>query len=298
MREIQYEIDERHDGMQVGAFLRGKGYSRAVITGLKKGERLKLNGSHIRTIDSVKAGDIMTVAFDDRSETFPNPDLKAEIVYDDDDIVVFDKPAGMPVHTSIWHGKDTLANLFAALYPESYFHSVWRLDKDTSGLVAVAKNKLAASVLMTTGEERPEKVYYAVTSRGFADVCGMEGEIIAPIAKEKENYMRRIVCDDGEYAHTKYRVIKCSENYCLSEITLVTGRTHQIRVHYAYKGFPLIGDKLYGGDTSVLNRQALHCGKLCFHQPVTGETISLVSPLPEDIASIFDEIIVENDTLT
>lgn len=289
MREITYEIDELRDGMQVGAFLRGRGFSRAVLTQLKKGDRLKLNGSHIRTVDKVRTGDVITVVFDDCSETFANPDLKAGILYDDPDIVVFDKPAGMPVHTSVWHGRDTLANLFAALYPDSFFHSVGRLDKDTSGLVAVAKNKLAASVLMTTGEKRPEKVYYAVTSRDLADVCGMEGEIIAPIAKEKENYMRRIVCEDGEYAHTKYHVIKRTERYCLCEITLVTGRTHQIRVHFAYKGFPLIGDILYGGDASVLKRQALHCGKLFFRQPVTGVDISLSSPLPEDMASLFTD---------
>ena len=286
MREIKYEIDERHNGMQVGAFLRGRGFSRAVLTCLKQGDRLKLNGSHIRTVDTIKTGDVVTVALDDRSETFPNPSLKAGIVYDDDDIVVFDKPANMPVHTSIWHGKDTLANLFAALYPDSFFHAVGRLDKDTSGLVTVAKNKVAACVLMTTGKNRPEKVYYAVTSSDFVNVCGMEGEIIAPIAKENDNYMRRIVCEQGEYAHTKYRVVRCTEKYCLSEITLVTGRTHQIRVHYAYKGFPLIGDELYGGDTSVLKRQALHCGKLFIRQPVTGEEIKLESPLPEDMATL------------
>ena len=289
MREITYEIDERHDGMQVGAFLRGRGFSRAVLTRLKQGDRLKCNGSHIRTVDTVKTGDVVSVAFDDRSETFPNPDLKADVVYDDDDIVVFDKPANMPVHTSIWHGKDTLANLFAALYPDSYFHSVGRLDKDTSGLVTIAKNKIAACVLMTTGDKRPEKVYYAVTDRGFADSCGTEGEIIAPVAREKDDYMRRTVREDGEYAHTKYRVIRSTGKYCLSEISLVTGRTHQIRVHFAYMGFPLIGDELYGGDTSVLKRQALHCGKLFLRQPVTGAEISLSSPLPEDMESLFDE---------
>ncbi|MBR5089127.1 MAG: RluA family pseudouridine synthase, partial [Ruminiclostridium sp.] len=92
----------------------------------------------------------------------------------------------------------------------------------------------------------------------------------------------------GEYAHTKYRVIAHSDKFCLHEIKLVTGRTHQIRVHYAYKGFPLIGDELYGGDTTILKRQALHCGKLVFRQPVTGDIISLVSPLPADIMSLFD----------
>lgn len=289
MREIRYEIDEKHDGMQVGGFLRGRGYSRAVLTGLKNRDGLKLNGSHIRTVDPVRTGDILTVCFSEVSEAAPNPCLKADIVYDDEDIVVFDKPADMPVHTSIWHGHDTLANLFAALYPDSYYHSVGRLDKNTSGLIAAAKNKLAASILMTEGCERPKKVYYAVTSSDIMKEFGDCGEIIAPIARDKENVGRRVVRDDGEYAHTRFRTVAHNKRYCLHEVTLFTGRTHQIRVHFAYVGYPLIGDPLYGGDMSVLKRQALHCGKLSLRHPITGALIELSSSLPDDISALFDK---------
>ena len=289
MRVIEYEIDGRHDGMQAGRFLQGKGYSRAVLTSLKHSDGLKLNGVHVRTIDPVRTGDIITVCFKDASEAYPNASLNADVLYDDDDVAVFDKPAGMPVHSSIWHGKDTLENLFAALYPECFFHAVGRLDKDTSGVVAAAKNKYAASVLMSGEGRKPGKLYYAVTDIGFADAYGKEGEIIAPIAREREDHLRRVVREDGEYAHTKYRIIACSDKYCLHEISLVTGRTHQIRVHYSYKGFPLIGDELYGGDTTILKRQALHCGRLEFRQPVTNEDICIRSELPKDILSLFND---------
>ena len=289
MRTIVYDIDEAHNGMTVERFLKGKDYSRAVLTHLKQNDGLHLNGMHIRTIDRITAGDILTVIFKDVSGASPNASLKADIVYDDEDIVVFDKPSDMPVHTSIWHGRDTLANLFSALYPDSYFHSVGRLDKDTSGLIAVAKNKLVSSLLMTGDKYSPRKVYYAVTDSGIIDEYGESGEIIAPIARDKENVIKRTVREDGEYAHTGFRIIRRNERYCLHEITLFTGRTHQIRVHFSYIGHPLIGDKLYGGDTSILKRQALHCGKLSLTNPVTGAVIDLVSALPADIMTLFDK---------
>ena len=290
MRTIQYEIGEDQDGMQVERVLKGKGYSRALLTSLKKNDGLKLNGGHIRTIDRVKCGDVITVIMKDVSGAAPNASLNARIVYDDEDIVIFDKPADMPVHTSIWHGHDTLANLFSALYPDDFCHTIGRLDKNTSGLIAVAKNKLAASLLMSElAEHAPEKLYYAVTSSSIVREFGECGEIIAPIARDRENVIKRAVRDDGEYAHTKFRVLKYDKNYCLLEVRILTGRTHQIRVHLSYLGYPLIGDKLYGGDTRFLKRQALHCGELTMVQPITGEKISFSSPLPEDISALFDK---------
>ncbi len=288
MRTIRYEIDPAHDGMQVGGFLRGKGYSRALLTMLKNEDGLALNGAHIRTVDTIKSGDIITVTLKDVSGAVPNASLNAYIAYDDDDVVVFDKPPGMPVHTSHGHNDDTLENLFAALYPEQGFHAVSRLDKNTSGLIAAAKNKYAASRLMSDERCRPHKVYYAVTAIDAVEKIGESGEITAPIARESDSVIKRTVRDDGEYARTVFNAVKKNDKYCLYEIILATGRTHQIRVHFSYRGCPLIGDDLYGGDTSVLRRQALHCGSLLFVQPVTGEKISLNSELPPDISALFD----------
>ena len=231
----------------------------------------------------------MTAVFDERSESEPNPFLEAKTVYDDEDIAVFDKPAGMPVHTSYMHYNDTLENLFAARYPDCRFHAVSRLDRNTSGLIIAAKHKFAAARLMSDTAYHPEKLYYAVTGKGFTEKFGMSGEIKAPIARENESMIKRVVREDGLYAHTRFRVIRVDGDICLSEVSLVTGRTHQIRVHFAYAGFPLLGDDLYGGDTSRISRQALHCGGIAFRHPVTGEPVSLVSPLPDDISALFDK---------
>ena len=298
MRTIEYEIDRTHDGMQVGGFLRGKGYSRALLTMLKNEDGLALNGSHIRTVDTIKSGDVITVTIKDVSGAVPNASLNAYIAYDDDDVVVFDKPSGMPVHTSYGHNDDTLENLFAALYPEHGFHAVSRLDRNTSGLITVAKNKYAASRLMSDERYRPKKVYYAVTGIEAVSSLGESGEITAPIARESDSVIKRTVRDDGEYARTIFKAVKKNDRYCLYEVTLATGRTHQIRVHFAYCGFPLIGDELYGGDTSMMRRHALHCGSLSFIQPVKGDTISLRSDIPSDISALFDNEITKYGFIT
>ncbi len=290
MRKIEYTIDEQHDGVQVGKFLKGQGFSRAVITELKYNDGLFLNGSHIRTVDPLRAGDVLTVRMCDYSVTVPNPGLSAPVMYDDADIVIFDKPYDMPSHQSIGHYRDTLANLFAAMYPDLTFRSVSRLDKNTSGLVMIAKNKLTASKLMSCPEYRPEKMYYAVTAGGFAGKYGDKGEIIAPIAREEDNYIKRTVREDGVYAHTNYRVTESSDRFTLLEISLVTGRTHQIRVHFSHLGFPLYGDKMYGGDTRLIGRQALHCGYIRFRHPMSDEMVVVRSELPEDIKALLDEL--------
>ncbi|MBP5605421.1 MAG: RluA family pseudouridine synthase [Ruminiclostridium sp.] len=287
MRTIRYQADDRQSGMQGGRFLRGAGYSGAVISLLKRNNGLHLNGEHIRTIDTINSGDILTVTFSEESDTLPNPGLHADIVYDDEDLVVFDKPCGMPVHTSAGHNDDTLANLFAAVYPDSYFHAVSRLDRNTSGLIVIAKNKFAASRLMSDENCRPQKIYFAVVGSGIAGQYGESGEISAPIGRENDGFIKRAVRADGEYARTLFRIVYTNVSYSLLEIKLYTGRTHQIRVHFSYIGFPLIGDDLYGGDTSVIHRQALHCGKLSLIHPVTGKKMSFVSTFPDDISVLF-----------
>ncbi len=287
MRTIRYQADDRQSGMKVGRFLCSKGYSGAVISLLKRNNGLHLNGDHIRTIDTINSGDILTVTFSEVSDTLPNNNLHADIIYDDEDIVVFDKPCGMPVHTSAGHDDDTLANLFAALYPDSYFHAVSRLDRNTSGLIIIAKNKFAASRLMSDERFRPQKIYLAAVGSRIAGLYCGSGEISAPIGRENDGIIKRTVRADGESARTVFRVVYTSGSYSLLEIKLYTGRTHQIRVHFSYIGFPLIGDDLYGGDTSVLHRQALHCGKLSFIHPVSEKKMSFVSTVPDDISALF-----------
>ena len=287
MRTVDFYIDEQHDGRRMSEILKNRGLSHGVISELKHGHGVLLNGVPVTAGASVHTGDAVTLIFGGEANAVPNDKLHAQVIYDDEDVVVFDKPAGMPVHPTKWHYTDTLANLYCALYPGLTFRAVSRLDKDTSGLVAVAKNHLAASRLMSDDRYRPEKLYYAVTDRGLLDSRGAVGEIIAPIAKEKEGKYRRIISEEGLFAHTEYRMIRANDRICMAEVKLHTGRTHQIRVHFAYLGFPLLGDVMYGGSTERIRRQALHCGCMTFISPVSGKPVSLTSPLPDDMSRLF-----------
>lgn len=183
------------------------------------------------------------------------------------------------MHPSVRHRNDTLGNLFAYLYPDLTFRPVNRLDKDTSGLCIVAKNPYVANLI----QGNCKKVYFAAVH----GIIKGNGVINAPIAREKESIIVRCVRDDGQYAVTYYKNIKSNEKYTLLEINLETGRTHQIRVHFAYIGNPLAGDDLYGGKRDDISRQALHCGKISFCLPETDENITVSSELPYDINSLF-----------
>ena len=208
------------------------------------------------------------------------------VLYEDADVVVFDKPPGMPVHPSHRHREDTLANLFAARYGEKgvgcSFHPINRLDKDTSGLCVVAKHPVAAAALSGA----VDKVYYAV-AEGI--VSPPEGIINLPIARAEESIILRKVDPAGQTAATRYRTLRTGNRHTLLEIRLETGRTHQIRVHFSHLGFPLAGDILYGGCMEFVRRQALHCGVVQFRQPLTEKPVLVQAPFPPDLLHILNE---------
>ncbi len=240
---------------------------------------MTVNGAPEKTIYIIKEGDLISVNLpSDSTEIEPNDKLNVPIVYEDGNIVVFNKPWDMPVHPSIKHRTDTLANFFSHLYPDTTFRCLNRLDRDTSGLCICAKDSFTANAL----SNKVEKTY-------FAAVCGevlQKGTVDAPIAREQESIITRCVREDGQHAVTHYKPIKYSAKHTLLEIQLETGRTHQIRVHMAHIGHSLAGDSLYGNDES-LARQALHCGKLKFVHPITKENVEIDIPLAEDIDSLF-----------
>ncbi|WP_242836302.1 RluA family pseudouridine synthase [Ruminococcus flavefaciens] len=227
----------------------------------------------------VEKGDVIVLALEDDSFLEPNGSLNVPIAFENDSLVVFDKPGGMPVHPSIKHQGDTLGNYFAHLYPQLTFRAVNRLDRDTSGLCIIAKDALAAKLLQGSCE----KVYYAAVQGLIPD----SGTIDAPIARERESIIVRCVREDGQRAVTHYKRLLCSDKYSLAEVHLETGRTHQIRVHFAHIGAPLAGDDLYGGLRDDITRQALHCGSLSFSDPLTGRLITVSSELPGDIKALF-----------
>lgn len=283
-----YNITEENEGQEIASFLKKLGYSRSIITSLKHGERLLLNGKKARTVDVMNSGDILSVTVEDETEIVPNSSLFVTVRYEDEDIVVFDKPYDMAVHPSLRHYDDTLANYFAYRYPDTTFRSISRLDRNTSGLVMVAKNKLAAAILSGNPKMRPKKLYYAVVKGDISEEYGCCGEIIAPIARESDSIITRKVSPEGKYAHTVFKVIKSSEKMSFLEISLVTGRTHQIRVHFSHIGYPLMGDDLYGGRRELISRHALHCGEMNFIHPITKEKITVASEIPEDMKILTD----------
>ena len=279
MREISYTVPAEFDGVQAQVFLKSRGISRRVLTALKRSGGLTCGGGTLRTVDAVHAGEVITLRLDGgETSVAANPELSADIVYEDEDVVVFNKPPFMPVHPSQRHHDDTLANLFAARYPGLPFRPINRLDRNTSGLCVCAKNQFAAAALSGS----ISKVYYAIT-----DGTPPGDTVDAPIGRLGDSVIERCVTPDGKPAVTHFRKI-AGERRALLRITLETGRTHQIRVHMAHIGFPLCGDDMYGGDCTAISRQALHCGEVEFTLPVSGERITISAPLPDDMAAILD----------
>ncbi len=258
--------------------------SKKLITRLKRQENgITCEGVLIRTIDNVMPGKtvVLHMDMDDEKSLEPNPDLNVHIAYEDDGVVVFDKPQMMPVHPSINHYTDTLGNFFAHLYPGITFRPVNRLDRNTSGLCVVAKNQHTAYKL----QKNIQKVYYAI-------VCGniskSFGKIDLPIARERESMIKRCISEYGQTAVTNYTVISSFEKYTYVRIILETGRTHQIRVHFSHIGHPLAGDDLYGGLCDDISQHALHCGEILFPDSA-GNMIHLKSDLNADMKFIIDK---------
>lgn len=279
MREVTLNVPESFEGAQAQDYLKTLGFSRRAIIKLKQNGGLTRNGEILRMVDVIHAGERILVQLSEENSDelpLPNPELHAPIVYEDEDAVVFNKPPYMPVHPSIRHYNDTLANLFAAQFPGLPFRPINRLDRNTSGLCVCAKNRFAASLL----SESLDKVYFAVTAG-----TPPGDRIDQPIGRADDSIIKRCVTPTGKPAVTNFTVIGGNDRRLL-RVTLETGRTHQIRVHFSYLGFPLCGDEMYGGDCSRIQRQALHCGEVSFVQPVSHEMIKLTAPLPKDMAAL------------
>lgn len=291
MREIHYLISSEDAGMAVEPFLKKKqGYSSRTIVKLKHyTEGIRINGSHARTIDLLQEGDDLCITFWDHDNNLDNyirSNTQVEICYEDEDVMVYNKPPFMPCHQSCGHAADTLANVFAAhcdrLGQMLMYRPLNRLDRDTTGAVLIAKTRFAAASI--TGGFY--KQYQAIA-------CGVpeprNGRIDLPIRREKEEEMRRIVADDGQPSVTNYQVVADNGEYSLVNFTLETGRTHQIRVHMSHLGYPLLGDPMYGQVSERINRQALHCSQIAFEHPVTRQWIRVSCPLPEDMSRLCQE---------
>ncbi|MEM1483273.1 RluA family pseudouridine synthase [Oscillospiraceae bacterium PP1C4] len=288
MRKINYTVPPEYDGRKVLHFLRGgAGCSYTLVRSLKVFEDgILLNGVRTRTIDHVHAGDTVTITLHDHPKDAQQCDTLVEVLYEDEDIIVYNKPPAMACHQAKQHQQGTLANVFAQHCAQQgtalTCRILNRMDRDTSGAVLIAKNAFAAAAL--TGQVH--KLYLAIVS-GAPDPA--DGMIDAPIGQPDRCDPRRAVMEGGQRALTEYRTVASCTNYSAVYCTLPTGRTHQIRVHMSHAGCPLLGDALYGGEQDLIQRQALHCMEVSFSHPVSGEKMTITATVPQDMQKLLEQ---------
>ena len=241
--------------------------------------------------DTLKTGDTLTICIqeNDCSEKIPPVFLPLNIVYEDEDIIVINKPAGMPIHPSMNNYTNSMANALAWYYQQQnkpfIFRCSNRLDRDTSGLTVVAKHLVSGNILSCMVRDHKIDREYLALVRGH--VTPPSGTIHAPLARKGGTIIERIVdFEHGEIAVTHYHTLSEKNGHSLVSLHLETGRTHQIRVHMKHLGFPLIGDYLYNPDMEYMTRQALHSHKLTFKHPITGEPMCFTAPLPDDMLRV------------
>ena len=292
-RIFEYQITAAEEGRKIGDFLREKGYSRHLLRQLKETEDgLLRNAQPTFTTVALKAGDRIRVRLLEKAEgseaIMPAP-LPFEIVYEDEDLLVVNKPADMPIHPSFQNHGNTLADALTwhyQQYREDFvYRCINRLDRDTTGLLIVAKHLLSASILSDmVGKREIHREYLAIVK----GIPPENGTISAPIGRKKGSaILREVNFETGEPAVTHFARLEIRNGLSLVSLKLETGRTHQIRVHMSYIGCPLIGDYLYYPECSRISRQALHSHRLSFLHPITGKALSFTAPLPEDMEKAF-----------
>lgn len=285
-----YIVDKENDGIKLGVYLRNRlMMSRNGLVKVKKSGTLKVNGCKAHTDVIIKTGDKVEFEFPDRNSGNLLPEfIPLDIVFEDDYFIVINKEAGIPTHPSGCHYMGTLANGLMYHWMEKgkniTIRPVNRLDKNTSGLVIFAKSSHVQQLMSRQDfKSNSVKKYLAVVQGVFeAD----SGTIDAPIARERLHSMRRVVRNDGAEAVTHYKVIERYEDYSLLEIMPETGRTHQIRVHMAQLGHPLLGDELYGGSQEKIKRHALHAYRIEMLHPIENRMLDFSAELPSDMKKL------------
>lgn len=294
-RNIDYIIDEDSAGLRVEQFLRRKRYSGQNLSEIKRMPKsILVNGVHYCMRQELSKGDHLQVRICEtqNSEKIPPTKLPLDIIYEDEDLLVLNKPAGMPIHPSLNNYTNSMANALAYYFQSQgkpfIFRCCNRLDRDTSGLTIVSKHLVSGSILSDMTKYREVHREYLAIARG--SVTPSEGTIQAPLGRKEGTIIERTVdWEHGEDAVTHYKVVKEANGHSLVSLRLETGRTHQIRIHMKYLGYPLIGDYLYNPDMEYMTRQALHSHHMEFTHPITGEHMSFTAPLPEDMARVMQE---------
>lgn len=295
MRRLEFIIPPEYNEKTVYAFLKGKiRISLGLLRSLKRVENgIELNGEHIRTVDIVHIGDTLSITIpddevcadgDDGREIVAHSD--PDVIYEDEDILIVNKPAMLPIHESHNHQGDTLQNVVGAYLRKkgksASFRAIGRLDKGTSGLVVCALNRYCAARL----SGNIEKEYLAIATGEYRE----SGTIDVPIYRPDPMKTYRTCDERGDRAVTHYTPEKTGGGLSLLRIKLETGRTHQIRVHFSHLGTPLVGDTMYGTPDERICHQSLHCAKIKLFHPLTAQELICEAPMPEVMQLIADTI--------
>jgi 23S rRNA pseudouridine1911/1915/1917 synthase len=265
--------------------------SERFIRKLKLNDKITCNSTHLKINDTVETGNIVTIdlTFEEESENIDSVNMPLDILYEDEWLIVINKPANMVVHPSVLHRTDSLANV-VKYYLENKnekikMRFVNRLDRDTTGIVIFAKSEyIQESLAMQMQDGTLIKEYRTIVE----GILEGSGTIDKPIKRQEGSIMLRIVAEDGERAVTHYEVLQNMKDMSWAKVILETGRTHQIRVHMKEIGHPLVGDDLYGNKSELIDRQALHAYRMAFVHPVTSEQMEFIAEIPEDMVNIMN----------
>lgn len=290
-----YTVTSENDGKRVAELLRSQfTFSHRFRTRMKFDKLVDLNGTPVPGHTVTHTGDVISIRLPEEKSDFTPEDIPVDILYEDEDLLLVNKQPGITVHPTKGHPCHTLANGIQKYMEDSHqsfkIRFANRIDMDTTGIVIVAKNSNAQNGIST------QMRAHTVGKEYTALVCGVIPEdkdhfvIDLPVGRPEGDSIHRAVLPDGKPAVTEVYVLERFREYTLIRVVLHTGRTHQIRVHMAHIGYPLAGDPLYGGNTDVLNRQALHSTRIIFKHPITGEQIDISAPLPEDMKELIEKI--------
>ena len=291
--KLNWIIDESSAGLPIKEFLKQEEISRIALTDIKfRGGFILVNKEEVNVRYKLIEGDSLSVIFPAEipSEGVMAENIPLTILYEDEFLLVVNKPAMMNTIPSREHPNGSLANALVGYYKrvgiQATSHIVTRLDRDTSGIVLIAKHRHVHHLFSKMQQNGLVKRTYEAFAGGL--LAADNGTIIEPIGRKQDSIIEREVRADGQYACTHYKVIKSYSTFTHLELRLETGRTHQIRVHMSFLGHPLLGDDLYGGDTSLIKRQALHCKKIQFLHPFYKKEMSFSALPPEDMNSILE----------
>lgn len=296
MSKFVFKVEEKDSGRSIKDILRNElGFSKRLRAKLKNEPQLvRLNGVEAQSWIPLKTGDQVTIDFPHESSNFVAENIPLDIIYEDDDLLMLNKQAGIVCHPTKGHPGHTISNglqhYIDTNNKEFKIRFINRLDMDTSGVLAIAKNSHSQdSVVKQMQKNRVEKKYLAVVKGIIKDDFGT---IDQPIGQPDPLLVQRGVVEDGDESTTHFKVIaRYPKGYTLVELLLETGRTHQIRVHLAYLGHPIVGDHLYGeSEPYLIERQALHALSLSFDHPVIGKPMVFLAPLPEDMEDLIKKI--------